>query len=284
VIRDLFSGREMARVMSFVMMIFVMFPAVAPLMGAGIIALSGGWRSVFVAFVIFGAIGAAWAELRLVETLPPENRRPFRPATLTHAAREVFANPTVRIVILVLTLAFGTFFAMLQSVQPIFDRIFDRAESFPVWFFLLSTMVALASLLNTRLVMRFGMRRIVTTMLVVQVLLSGAMVILSRVDLPDGLAFALFLIWQGSMFFQAGVAMGNLNAMAMEPLGHVAGMAASIIGGVSTVLAMAIAAPLGLAFDGTLRPLALGVFVLSLLAVALMAWLHRIEAAAPIRR
>ena len=278
VIRDLYAGREMARITSFVMMIFVLFPAVAPLMGAGIIALSGGWRGVFVSFLLFGAIGAAWMQLRLTETLPPEKRRRFQAGTLAGAAQEVFAMPLVRVVIAVLTLCFAMFFAMLQSVQPIFDVTFGRAESFPLWFFFLSLMVASASLLNSRLVMMFGMRRIVSTVLAAQVAISGSMLALSFVALPDMVAFGLFLVWQASMFFLAGVTMGNLNAMGMEPLGHIAGMAASVIGGVSTVLAMVLAAPLGLAFDGTIRPLAMGVFALSSLAVLLMLWLSRIEA------
>ncbi|MDQ2088577.1 MFS transporter [Marimonas arenosa] len=277
VIRDLFAGREMARIMSFVMMIFVLFPAVAPLIGAGIIALSGGWRSVFVAFLVFGSIGAAWMQLRLAETLPRGNRRPFRASVVVAAAREAFALPMVRLVTLVLTLCFGMFFAMLQSVQPIFDQTFGRADTFPVWFFFLSLGVAAASLLNTRLVMRFGMRRIVTVALAVQVAISGMMLTLSYIALPATWEFALFLFWQASMFFQAGVTIGNLNAMGMEPLGHIAGMAASVIGGISTVFAMALAAPLGLAFDGSIRPLATGVFVLSLLAVLLMLRLRRVE-------
>ena len=276
VIRDLFSGREMARITSFVMMIFVLFPAVAPLIGVGIIALSG-WRGVFVAFVIFGAIGAGWMQLRLTETLEPDKRRPFRPNTLFAAAREVFSEPIVRLAMAVLTLFFGAFFAMLQSVQPIFDITFGRNDSFPVWFFFLSLMVAGASLLNSRLVMYFGMRRIVTVALSVQVGISGLMLGLSYTELPDGLAFGLFLLWQGAMFFQAGVVSGNLTAIGMDPLGHIAGMAASIIGGVSTILAMLLAAPLGLAFDGTVRPLAAGVLVLSVIAVLLMLRLKRIE-------
>jgi DHA1 family bicyclomycin/chloramphenicol resistance-like MFS transporter len=278
VIRDRYAGREMAQISSFVMFIFVLFPAVAPLLGAGIMAFSG-WRGIFVAFLVFGATGGLWMQLRLSETLPPAERRPFRAASMAFAAREVFANRMVVITIVVLTLAFGMFFAMLQSVQPIFDQIFHRAGSFPVWFFLLSLSVAGASFVNARIVMQIGMRRIITYMFVFQFIVTGCMLALTYVTLPETLAFALFLIWQGTMFLQAGMVMGNLNAMGMEPLGHIAGMAASIIGGVSTVFAMVLAAPLGLAFDGTLRPLAAGVFLYVTLALVLMLWLRRIEAA-----
>ncbi|WP_322865879.1 MFS transporter [Aquicoccus sp. G2-2] len=279
VIRDRYAGREMAQISSFVMFIFVLFPAVAPLMGAGIIAVSS-WRGIFVAFLVFGIVGATWMQIRLTETLPKADRRPFRAASMAFAAREVFANPMVCITIVVLTLAFGMFFAMLQSVQPIFDQIFHRAASFPVWFFGLSLTVSGASIVNARLVMRIGMRRIVTYMFAFQFAVSGVMLALTYVALPETLAFALFLFWQATMFLQAGMVMGNLNAMGMEPLGHIAGMAASVIGGVSTIFAMALAAPLGLAFDGTLRPLAAGVFIYVTLALLLMLKLRRIEATA----
>lgn len=276
VIRDLFSGREMARISSLVMFIFVLFPAVAPMIGAGIISIAG-WRAVFVSFLVFGSIGALWMQLRLAETLPRTKRKTLEFAAMAQTAREVFAIPMVRIVIALLTLCSGMFFAMLQSVQPIFEQTFDRVDSFPYWFFALSLAVSGASLINARLVIRIGMRRIVTAVVLAQLVISTMMFALSYAVLPDGLAFGLFLLWQGSMFFLVGSTMGNLNAMGMEPLGHTAGMAASIIGGVSTIAAMAIAAPLGLAFDGTIRPLALGVAVICLVAALLLARLRRIE-------
>lgn len=278
VIRDLFSGREMARISSFVMFIFVLFPAVAPLLGMGVIALAG-WRGIFLSFILFSVISTLWMQLRLQETLPPERRTPFRPGALAHALREVFAIPSVVMTIVVLTLCFAMFFAMLTTVQPIYDQTFGRADSFPYWFFLISLMAATASFVNARLVVRLGMRFLVTTMLGVQVLVSGAVLALSLIGLPDWAAFWVFLAWQAVMFFQAGLTMGNLNAMGMEPLGHIAGMAASIIGGVSTVAAMALAAPIGLAFDGTIVPLAFGVFVLAFAALGLMLALRRMEGA-----
>ncbi|MDU8926887.1 multidrug effflux MFS transporter [Alisedimentitalea sp. MJ-SS2] len=274
VIRDLYSGRQMAKISSLVQFIFVLFPAVAPLIGETIMHF-GSWRSIFWSFVIFGIVGGSWMQLRLPETLAPENRRPFRPGKLMEAAREVFAIRSVVLTIAVLALVSGMFFAMLQSTHMIFDQVFDRGASFGKWFLFLSLMVSSASVINARLVVRLGMWRIVTAMLMVQTVLSLAILGLSFVPLPDPVWFGFYLFWQGSMFFQAGVTMGNLNAIGMEPLGHIAGMAASIIGGVATVCAMIIAAPLGLAFDGTLVPLAAGVFGLCVLAVGLMFLLRR---------
>lgn len=276
VIRDLYEGREMARLMSIVMVIFSLVPAIAPAVGAAIIAFSG-WRGVFLAFVVFAGIGALWVGIRLDETLPRARRRPFRLTPILAALREILSHPVVRITIAVQTLCFAMLFATISSVQPIYDITFGRADSFPFWFGAICIVSASASVVNAMLVVRLGMRFLVTAMLVAQVVISGVMLALSYVALPDGLAFAAFLFWQTALFFQAGLTLGNLNAMGMEPLGHIAGMAASVIGGLATVLSMLLAAPIGLAFDGTTKPMAAGIFALAALALGLMLWLRRIE-------
>ncbi|WP_306004974.1 MFS transporter [Aquicoccus porphyridii] len=276
VIRDLYSGRLMARLMSIVMMIFALVPAIAPLLGAGIIALSN-WRGIFVAFVLFALIGAGWVGLRLEETLPRERRRPLRIRPILRALREILGHPMVRITIVVQTLCLAMLFATIASVQQIYDVTYDRAESFPWWFGGICLVSASASFVNAALVVRLGMRFLVTVMLVAQVLFSGVMVILSQLALSPDIGFVFFLIWQTTLFFQAGMTLGNLNAMGMEPLGHIAGTAASVIAGLATVLSMGLAMPIGLGFDGTFAPLAQGVFGLAVVALALMLWLRRIE-------
>ncbi|OBY27378.1 multidrug effflux MFS transporter [Leisingera sp. JC1] len=280
VVRDLYSGREMARLMSIAMMIFMIVPAIAPLMGAGIIALSG-WRAIFLLFALFAAIIVLWTSLRLPETLAVNDRRAFRAPLLMAAVKEMLTHPTVRLSIMVQTLCLGMLFTMLTMVQPVYDIIFGRAESFPFWFGLVAVISGTASLLNAAIVVRIGMRRIVTVSLAAQIVITGGMLLVSGWSLPDPWMFGLFVAWQASVFFMVGTTVGNLNAMAMEPMGHIAGMAASVIGAISTVLAAAIAAPVGLLFDGSLVPLAAGLLIMACIAFLLMLQMAKAEARLP---
>lgn len=281
VVRDLYSGREMAKMVSIAMMIFTLFPAFAPLMGAGIIAFAG-WRGIFLAFILFSVISVIWMGLRLPETLPRENRRPFRAPLLVAALKEMAAHPTVRLSILVQTLCLAMLFIMILMVQPVYDVIFHEAGNFPIYFGVIALVSGSASLLNAAIVVRVGMRRIVTWTLGLQIGLAGVMLLMGEMALPLGTYFWIFVIWQTCVFFAAGTTMGNLNAIAMEPMGHIAGMAASIMGAVSTVGAALLSAPVGLLFDGTIRPLAGGIFVLSIIGFALMLHMGRIEARQPV--
>lgn len=276
IIRDLYSGREMARIVSIAMMIFTLVPAIAPMMGAGVIALSG-WRGIFVCFMLFSLITIVWMGLRLPESLTPENRRPLRFPLMLDAARQMFTHPSVRVSIMVQTLCLGMLFTMLTMVQQVYDDIHDSAHSFPFWFGFVALISGSASLLNAALVVRLGMRRIVTWVLGGQILFTSAVLLLNSTDLSANLSFALFVSWQTAVFFMAGMTMGNLNAIAMEPMGHIAGMAASVIGAVSTVLAAVIAGSIGLLFDGSIVPLGVGILTMSTLGFILMLHMGRIE-------
>ncbi|WP_170375553.1 multidrug effflux MFS transporter [Ruegeria atlantica] len=276
IIRDLYSGREMARIVSIAMMIFTLVPAVAPMLGAGMIAIAG-WRGIFVSFILFSVITVIWLGLRLPESLRSENRRPLRLPLMTAAAREMFAHPTVRVSIFVQSLCLGMLFTMLTMVQPVYDVIHDSADSFPFWFGFVALMAGSASLLNAALVIRVGMRRLVTWALGAQIAITIGVITLNMMPLSANLNFAVFVFWQTSIFFMAGMTMGNLNAIAMEPMGHIAGMAASVIGAFSTVLAAAIAAPIGQMFDGSLYPLTTGILVMSVAGFGLMLHMGRIE-------
>lgn len=278
IIRDLFSGREMARILSIVMVIFTLVPAFAPALGVVIIDFAG-WRSIFLAFVIFSLISVIWLGVRLPETLAVENRRPLKLPLMTDAVRQMFEHRVVRISILVQTLSMGMLFSLLVLIQPTYQYVFDRLESFPYWFGAIALSSALSSFLNAILVVRFGMRRLVTIALAGQIILSAGVLVFFNFMSVGG--FAVFAVWQAFVFFQAGLTIGNLNAIAMEPMGHIAGMAASVIGAFSTVLAALIATPAGLMFDGTVRPLVGTVFVLACIAFVLMVQMGRIEARQP---
>ena len=278
IIRDLFSGREMARILSFVMIIFTLVPAFAPALGALIIEFAG-WRSIFLAFVVFSLLSVLWLAVRLPETLAVEDRRPLQWPLMIDAVRQMFDHPVVRISIFVQTLTMAILFSVLVLIQPTYQFVFDRLESFPYWFGAIALSSALASFLNALLVMRFGMRRLITVAMVGQILLSSV-VLLFFSSIPAG-GFALFAVWQGFVFFQVGLSIGNLNAIAMEPMGHIAGMAASVIGAFSTVIAALIATPAALMFDGTIRPIVGTALVLACVAFALMVQMGRIEARQP---
>jgi DHA1 family bicyclomycin/chloramphenicol resistance-like MFS transporter len=260
------------------MIIFTLVPALAPLMGAVIIA-GFGWRGIFAAFIAFSVISLVWMSMRLREPLAIEDRRPFRSALLWAAVKELFANPAVRASIAVQTLIFSMLFSMLSSVQQIYDITFAQGAQFPLWFGGIALVSGSAGFLNAALVTHVGMRRLVSLSLITQVVMSGCMVTVTLANPPQTILFATFVFWQFTLFFMMGMTIGNLNAIAMEPMGHIAGMAASVMGAVSTVLSAAIAAPLGLAFDGTPLPLSIGIFVLAVVGYGRMGALRRSEAA-----
>lgn len=270
IIRDLYAGRKMARIMSFIMLVFTIVPAVAPSLGAAIIWVAD-WRTIFLAFVAFAVIATAWMMLRQAETLPPPARRPFRPGALASGIREILTHRVVVLSIATQSLAFGMLFGTLSSTQQIFDQTFGRGDSFPLWFGAIALVSGTSGLINAALVERLGMRFMVTTILGVQVVVSGGVALLVWSGLPGpGAQFVIYVVWTAGIFFQSGLSLGNLNALAMEPMGHLAGLTASVTGSVATVFAVLFAIPLGLAFDGTPLPLMAGSFLLAVAAFGLM--------------
>ena len=269
-VRDLYSGRMMARVVSFGMTIFTLFPAIAPFMGAQLGA-HFGWRAIFWSFLVFGAVSMLWLGLRQPETLAPENRRPLAFAPLTQALISVVSHVRVRLHVAALTFTFSTMLTWLSLVAGIFSDSFGRGSEFPGWFALAALLSAPASLINARVVVQMGMRRIVALTLGAQLVMVTLVLASFALGLPWA-GFPLFMAFMLLQFFATGFLVGNLNALALEPMGHVAGMAASVIGGVSTVAAALIAAGLTQFANGTPVPLAAGVLVCLLAAAGCMVW------------
>ncbi|MGX9354367.1 multidrug effflux MFS transporter [Roseobacteraceae bacterium S113] len=261
-IRDKFAGREMARLVSLVMVVFTLVPVLAPTIGAGIIALTG-WRGIFAAFVVFLLVVAGWVLIRVEETLPPESRRPFRLIMLREGLAEIWGIEMVRLSIYIQTLGFAMLYAILSATQLVFDKTFDRAHEFHLWFGAIALVAGSSGFLNAAVVRRFGMRAIIMVMFAVSTLACIATGMLWFFALPQPVLFWCFIAWQTILFFQAGMTIGNLNALAMEPVGHIAGLAASMVSAIATIGAALIAAPMGLAFNGTPQPLA---FLLALCA------------------
>lgn len=273
-VRDLYSGRDMARIMSFVMVVFSVVPALAPTIGHYII-VAFGWRAIFAAFVLFSTITVIWLVMRQPETLPAEKRRPLSITALIAAVREMFAHRTARLSILVQTLTFAMLFTVISSTQQVFDQTFGQGDAFHLWFGGIAIFASTASVLNARLVVRLGMRAIIKAMYTAQIGLTLLMIAITMIDGPYWLSFGVYVLWVTGNFFQAGLTIGNLNALAMEEMGHIAGLAASVIAAVATVGAVLIAAPIALMFDGTPMPMALGALVCASLALWLTTLIKR---------
>jgi DHA1 family bicyclomycin/chloramphenicol resistance-like MFS transporter len=275
IMRDQFKGREMAKIMSFVMMVFIMVPAVAPLMGQGIIAIAG-WQSIFLVYILIVAVVMLWFGFRQHETLAVEHRRPLDFGVLVAATKELFTHRIVVISIAAQTLTMAALFASLSSMQGIFEQRFDRAESFPLWFAFIALGSASGSIINSRVVMRIGMRPVI--MMAYASVLALTVVLLALMatgTMPELLAFPLHIVWSIGLFSMMSMTMGNLNALAMEPVGHIAGLAASVMTSVATVASVVLAVPVGLMFDGTALPLMAGVAVFVAGALALMQVIKR---------
>ncbi len=162
-----------------------------------------------------------------------------------------------------------------------FDQSYGRGDSFAAWFFAIGVVCASSSVVNARFVMTYGMRAIILLTLTITLGLAALMTGLHLSGLGGTAEFWIYLVWQTTVFYQMGLTIGNLNALAMEPLGHIAGTAASVIGAISTVFAGVTAALVAQTFNGTPLPLFLGTFACTLLAVPLVLRMRQLERRAP---
>lgn len=269
-VRDLYQGREMARIVSFVMMIFMTVPAIAPLAGQGLL-LIGDWRMIFVAIACFGLVVNAWVMVRQPETLPVTARRPLRMGVLWQSTKEMSRHRLAVISTLCQSLGTACLLATISSQQAIFERTFDRASTFPMWFGVIALCAASGSLLNSRVVMKRGMQSVIAASYLVQVGFTATIVLLEVSGLmPPSLVFPAHILWSIGVVAMMGLTQGNLAALAMQDLGHLAGFAASMMTAISTILAVALAIPVGLAFNGSQFPLMVGIGVFASLALALI--------------
>ncbi|MCY4384548.1 MAG: multidrug effflux MFS transporter [Nitrospinae bacterium] len=259
-VRDQYEGRQMARLMSFAMAVFILVPTVAPSLGLGILWL-GGWRAIFATFFIIAAVTLAWFSLRQPETLPPARRRPLSPRAVGGAALEALRIRAALGYTVATGCVFAPFVAYLSSSQQIFQEAYGTGVLFPVYFGMLALAFGGASLVNGWLVMKYGMRRLSRMATVSLTLVSAVSWTLAFAfgGLPP---FWLFMTCLLVIFLCIGLLFGNLNALAMEPLGHIAGVGAGVVASLSTFISVPFGALVGHSFDGTIYALmaAFGVF------------------------
>ena len=266
IVRDTFGGRAMAEVMSLVFMVFMVIPVIAP--GAGqVLMLAFDWSAIFIFMGVGGLAITIWTWLRLPETLKEEYRRPLRASVILDGFRIVSTNRMSVCYTLAMTAIFGALFGFINSSQQVYIGIYDVGTAFPLYFAAVAGLMAVSSFLNSRLVGRFGMRRMAHGALCGFIVVTGIVLVLAlRGPVPLWL-FTGLLGLAMTMFSWIGA---NFNSLAMEPLGHVAGTASSVQGFVQTILGGLLGALIGQMFDGTIVPLSAGYFLAGVGALILV--------------
>ena len=258
-VRDFYKGREMARISSFIMIIFALVPAIAPLLGS-FVMLAFNWRFIFLMFIAFVAVSTMWMTFRIDESVTKEKRIEFNLKQVGLAFKEVLSNQMILTSITTLVFAYGILFIGIFLIQPVFEQVFNRASTFPYWFATIALLAASSSYVNARLVRKLGMRMLTSIAFRAQVCFSALVFFVYWLGYFEGqFGFFCFLFWMFSIFFQAGLTMGNLTALAMEPVGHIAGTAASLVSAIATIGSVLLAAIVGQFFDGTPAAMMVGV-------------------------
>ena len=269
-IRDGYEGRAMAKVMSVIMSVFILVPALAPSIGQGVMVF-GGWPATFVLLLLMAVTACLWFGLRQPETLAPENQRPLTLSVLASGCAEAMRNPVVIGFTAATGCVFGAFLSYLSSAQQIFEQTFGVGDDFPLYFAAAALSIGAASVLNSLLVMRYGMRLLSTLALSGLVTLSAMFLILLLVTNQTPVVWQ-FMAWIMPSFFCVGLLFGNLNALAMEPLGHMAGLGSALVGSVSTVMSIPAGWLIGNLYDGTVIPMVSGFMCLGAAALVIVLW------------
>lgn len=265
IVRDVFGGRQMAEVMSLIMMVFMVIPVVAP--GTGqVIMLFGDWHWIFVFMAVIAVIVGVWMYVRLPETLAPADVRPFTVKVIYDGFRIVLTDRVALCYTIASTFIFGALFGFINSAQQIYVGIYELGVWFPVAFAAVALFMALSSFVNAKLVGRFGMRKLSHGSLLGFIAINLIWLVVQVLG-PQPMPFFLFITFFSLAMFQFGWIGSNFNSLAMEPLGHVAGTASSVLGFMGTIGGSIIGAAIGQAFDGTALPMVTGFFVVSVIGL-----------------
>jgi MFS transporter, DHA1 family, multidrug resistance protein len=272
-VRDGYAGAAMARIMSLVLTTFILVPVVAPAIGQGIL-LVAHWRAIFGMLLVLGLVTLVWFGLRQPETLPLDRRVRFSLAKILLGVRETCASRAALGYTIAAGMIFGAFLGYITSAAQIFQSQYAVGRLFPVYFGGLALAIGSATYANSRLVMRYGMRRL--SALAVGAV-GGCSVVFFVIAFaaqghPPLWALVLDL---GITFFGFGLVFGNFNALAMEPLGHIAGVGAAVVGTITSIMSLVLGTLIGQSYDGTVLPLIGGFAVLGLTSLAVMRWAER---------
>lgn len=268
IVRDLYNGRQMAQIMSIVMMVFLTVPVMAPAIGQAIVIMFHDWQVIFIAMGAVTILIALWVYFRLPETL--YHPHPLTFSNIGKGLKTIFSNRTSLCYTLALSVLLGGLFSSLNTAEQVYRGIYDLGIWFPVVFAIIVTFQALCAFLNSHFVGRFGMRHI-SHLLILSYTAAAFCWFVGCVFSPTGsvslTAYLILFIW---LMFSFGGLGANFNALAMEPLGKVAGTASSVFGFLQTTIGASIGFLVAQQFNGTTLPIATGFFCIALVALSLV--------------
>ena len=271
-VRDTFSGDYMARIMSFIVVIFILVPVVAPALGK-IMLDNYGWKSIFNSQLIFGGLVMLWLWKRQPETLKPENKKKFTLSMFVTGTKEFVKHRQAIVFTLYSGFITGSFMVYLSASESIFREQYNLSEQFPYIFAGLAISVGFATFLNGTLVLKYGMLKLVKAATLMFTLIPLIYILLFYGS-PNP-SVTVLLIFFGLQFFSLGFVFGNTRALAMQPIGHIAGIGSAINGFFSTIMAVPIASYIGSFVKTTALPLFAGFLVCGICAIALLMVLKR---------
>jgi DHA1 family bicyclomycin/chloramphenicol resistance-like MFS transporter len=268
IVRDRYQGAAMAQIMSTAMIIFMIVPVLAPSLGQLLLAL-GSWRWIFLALAIYALLLAIWSVLRLPETLAKEHRRPLSARHIGAAVKETLTNRVSAGNTLAVTLIFGSLVGMLNSIQQVVYDVFHQPAMLGLAFACIAGPMAISAWLNSRLVMRFGSRRMLLTALTG---FTGCAALHLGFALSLGETLWSFVALQALTMTCFGLVGANASALAMEPMGHIAGTASALQGLLSTVGGALVGLVIGQSFNGSTTPMVAGFMICGALGLAVARW------------
>ena len=270
-VRDLYEGEAMAKVMSLVFMVFIVVPVVAPSIGALILTV-GSWRTIFLVLTGYAGVMMAWSMARLPETLHPDYRRSLDPRVIVTAIRETLRQRLSIGYTLATTAVSGGLTAYIATVQQLVGDTFHAQDKLPLIFAAVAAPMSAAAFANSRLVGMFGVRRVAHSGIIAMLAITAIHLALA-VALPETLT--QFVVFQAATFITLAFCSSNFSTLAMRDMAAIAGTASSVQGVIGTIGGAAIGLVIGQQFDGTDRPFLIGMVACSAAALALVLWTER---------
>ncbi len=266
IVRDKFEGVQMARAVSFIMVIYMVTPIVSPIFGRSIISALN-WRALFAIYIGFAVLIFLLFKFRMPETLPKVKRKKFTLKHLREATEEILKNKSSLSYILVLGLYSGVFIAYLNLSQVVFEFQYHLGEQYPYYFAFLALSIGLASYINGKLVNRLGVKTITRLAIIGSISFTIPLLLINYfMTIP----FWIFVVFMFVQLFSYGLLIGNLNAMAMKPLGHIAGLGASVVGAISTIISVPLSIFIGSFYTDSIVPIVIAFLAVGVVSILMI--------------